>query len=93
MAIFHPTYQVTSELMAKAAPHAKFMHCLPATRGEEVAAEVLEADHSIAFDAVENRLAVMRGLLVYFMPRDLVSQGEKDAARAELDEVLARLTR
>jgi ornithine carbamoyltransferase len=60
--IFQP-YQVNRELMAEAAPHAAFMHCLPAHRGEEVTDEVMDSDNSVVFEQAENRLHVQKSIL------------------------------
>lgn len=54
---------VDSGLMALAAPNAKFMHCLPAHRGEEVTEEIIEGPNSIVFDQAENRLHIQKAVL------------------------------
>ena len=56
-------YCVDSAMMALAAPDAKFMHCLPAHRGEEVTDEVMESPASIIFDQAENRLHIQKAIL------------------------------
>ncbi|MBX6353691.1 MAG: ornithine carbamoyltransferase [Thermoflavifilum sp.] len=61
-AIFQP-YQVNDELASYAAPDYVFMHCLPAHRGEEVTADVIDGPHSIIFDQAENRLHAQKAIL------------------------------
>jgi ornithine carbamoyltransferase len=61
------SYQVNEMLMALAKPGAFFMHCLPAHRGEEVTAEVLESPASIVFDQAENRLHCQKALLLMLL--------------------------
>jgi ornithine carbamoyltransferase len=58
-----PPYQVNAELMAEAAPHAVFMHCLPAHRGLEVADEVIDSPQSLVFEQAENRLHAQKAIL------------------------------
>ena len=62
-ATFRP-FQVNSALMSLAAPHALFMHCLPAHRGAEVTDEVLDSAQSVVYDEAENRLHVQNAILV-----------------------------
>ena len=57
-------YQVNAALMKHADPGAVFMHCLPATRGEEVTDEVIESKQSMVFDQAENRLHAQKALMV-----------------------------
>ena len=60
-------YQVDSSLMQAAARDALFMHCLPAHRGEEVTAEVIDGPQSVVWDEAENRLHAQKALLEYLL--------------------------
>ena len=58
-------YQVNDALMAKAAPDALFMHCLPAHRDEEVTPSVIDGPQSVVFDEAENRLHAQKSVLAW----------------------------
>ena len=60
---FLPTYQVNSDLPAKASREAVFMHCLPAHRGEEVTDDVIDGPQSVVWDQAENRMHAQKGVL------------------------------
>jgi ornithine carbamoyltransferase len=57
-------YQVTAGIMREAGPQALFMHCLPAHRGFEVTAEVIDSEQSVVFDQAENRMHVQNAVLL-----------------------------
>ncbi len=74
IAAFGP-YRVTEELMALAAPGGIFMHCLPAHRGEEVAAPVIDGFRSVVFDQAANRLCTEQAILVALLTGRLEGVG------------------
>ena len=61
------SWNVDTDKMHRAAPDALFMHCLPAHRGEEVTAEVIDGPQSVVWDEAENRLHVQKALLEYLV--------------------------
>ena len=60
-------WQVDAEMMQAAGRDAVFMHCLPAHRGEEVAADVIDGAQSVVWDEAENRLHVQKALMEYLL--------------------------
>ena len=62
-------FQVDEAMMARTRPGAIFMHCLPAHRGEEVAAAVIDGPASVVFDEAENRLHAQKALMIRLMGR------------------------
>ncbi len=62
-------YQVDEQLMRRARPEAVFMHCLPAHRGEEVTAEVIDGPQSVVWQQAENRMPTEEALLLTLVAR------------------------
>jgi ornithine carbamoyltransferase len=62
-------YRVDRPMMQRAAPDALFLHCLPAYRGKEVTADVLDAPDSVVWDEAENRLHAQKALLEFLLHR------------------------
>jgi len=60
-------YQISDEVLAAAAADAIVLHCLPAHRGEEIAAPVMDGPHSVVFDQAENRLHAQKALLAFLV--------------------------
>ena len=77
-------YQVNRDLMSLGNIGCKFMHCLPATRGEDVTDEVADSESSLCWDEAGNRLTAMRGLLVWF------TQYQRANAPSELQQAAAQ---
>jgi ornithine carbamoyltransferase len=61
------SWRVSNGMMARAQPNALFMHCLPAHRGEEVDADVIDGPQSVVWDEAENRLHVQKALMEYLL--------------------------
>lgn len=64
---------VDTDMMAVAAPDALFMHCLPAHRGEEVTAEVIDGPQSVVWDEAENRMHVQKALMEYLLLGEILA--------------------
>ncbi len=73
-------YRVTTELMSKAAPDAIFMHCLPAHRGDEMTAEVIDGPQSVVFEQGHNRLVTSQAVLYALLKGKLTGGGAKATA-------------
>ena len=63
-------YQVNSDLLKLASKDVLVMHCLPAHRGEEISAEVMDGPHSIIFDEAENRMHLQKGILAMHLGKN-----------------------
>lgn len=93
MDVFYPKYQVTMDMMNFASPSSKFMHCLPATRGEEVADEVMDnPERSLCWVEAENRKHSIRALLATLGRRTpLNDESVEYSAKEELHAALSRI--
>ena len=92
MDVFYPKYQVTMDMMNYASPDSKFMHCLPATRGEEVVDEFMDhPTRSLCWDEAENREHSIRAILAYLCPKTEEDAAAADAAEARMNAVLAKI--
>ena len=85
-------FQVNRELMALGNIGCKFMHCLPATRGEDVTDEVADSESSLCWEEAGNRLTAMRGLLVWLCnyQKD-TTELQKAAAKESLDAFMTKI--
>ena len=92
MDVFYPKYQVTWDLMNAAGPDSKFMHCLPANRGEEVVDEVMDDPaRSLCWDEAENRKHSIRAILATLCPQSEPDEEKATAYRATIDSCMAKL--
>jgi ornithine carbamoyltransferase len=74
-------FQVDNKVMAQAAKDAIFMHCLPAHRGDEVTADVIDGPQSAVWDEAENRLHVQKAILAWCLSGE--RGGRRGARRAK----------
>jgi len=79
------SYQINAELLKLAAPDCVVMHCLPAHRGEEITAEVLEGPHSVVLDEAENRLHMQKAVMGFLLRESGVRE-RKDISIGNLVE-------
>lgn len=72
MSIFYPKYQVSDRMVKKANPWAKFMHCLPASRGGKVLDEVIDSDYSIACDDLRKQIIIYSRVARLFLSQNML---------------------
>ncbi len=75
-------WMVDADMMRQAKPDALFMHCLPAHRGEEVAAEVIDGPQSVVWDEAENRLHAQKALLEYLVCGRVEVEGDRTSVES-----------
>lgn len=89
---FMPKYQVNAGLGKMAPAHARFMHCLPASRGMEITDEIMDGTQSIVFDQAENRLHTEEALLIAFLGPNLKEKKERKREREfqlKIEQIIA----
>ena len=93
MDVFYPKYQVTMDMMNFAGPNSKFMHCLPATRNEEVVDEVMDdPERSLCWVEAENRKHSIRAIMAALGKRTPLNDEDVEySAKAELHAALDAL--
>ncbi len=93
MDVFYPKYQVTMDMMNFAGENSKFMHCLPATRGEEVVDEVMDnEERSLCWVEAENRKHSIRAIMAALGKRTPLNDEDVEySAKAELHAALEKI--
>ncbi|MBI5510763.1 MAG: ornithine carbamoyltransferase [Deltaproteobacteria bacterium] len=86
-------FEVDRALMSRAKKDAIFLHCLPAHRGEEVAAEVIDGPQSAVFDQAENRLHVQKALMLFLLGHRTKAKGSSAPARSSRKPVKGKAKR
>ncbi len=86
---FLPDYQINKELLDYAGDQCKVLHCLPANRGEEITAEVLDSDRTLSMQQTLNRLKITRALLVYLIGQDEVDEEKAQEPLNRIRELLS----
>jgi ornithine carbamoyltransferase len=76
-------FRVDGALMAKAGPHALFMHCLPAHRGQEVTEEVIDGPRSVVWDEAENRLHAQKAILAWCLETAVRTDHVRETGRKD----------
>jgi len=76
------SYQLNAKVLSKAAPDALVMHCLPAHRGEEISADVIDGSHSVVLQQAENRLHLQKALIARLLGAEAAQPGGGERPRA-----------